>query len=274
MAGVASFKHLAGLFIVVFTAAPLAGCSASVACNAGCDDQGCPLTAPSSGDACDEEGLSCPYADSCGSAVAVCKDGAFDVSVDIANCTPACPDTLPADGDACDPLVDSTCSYSSGLDYCDGDVVATCTADGWTHTAPACACPADVPVDGTPCLAGASCSYPIDDCGGTAMADCVDGTFSVGFDSMTCPGDCYAMDEIECTGIASDVCRWITPGCSDVPEAIKTEGCFPIEPCEPGAPDACPGETLCLQVDYDPCYQLDCGSCSDATTVCLPPPPP
>lgn len=138
---------------------------------------GCPATRPSTGAPCVGT-LSCSY-NPCGTEVATCRDGAWDVMMGSCNPPPPkCPTAAPVDGDACGP--ENTgwggCYYP---DPCTktGSISATCSGTRWSVTPkplPAAACPPVMPAAGESCAACAGrygdCAYAAGDCYGTPLS--------------------------------------------------------------------------------------------------------
>lgn len=250
----------------------------------------CPDAEPSSGDACEEEGLSCGYVDDCSNPIDYgCEDGAWTITA-ASSCNPPppgeCPVSTPAYGEACDE-VGLYCHF--GEDPCGTPITGTCSVDGWqidegfSCNPPPPDCPAELPSIGTACdydpetfLYPAFCMYDTETpCGVESVTvSCASdqGEMVWQFDS---PPTCEATPE-QCQGYGSPsacdadpTCSWRVPGCSESSEApsLAEAGCFPLADC---TTDGCGSWGTCTLVTFDPCWNSLCNACGAEANVCVP----
>lgn len=224
-------------------------------------------------------------AGACGTEVTVLDDGTGGSTSSGGGMSPAttgqggstgvCPADLPADGALCSPEA-LYCKYEDLNECLLAD--ATCSDGRWlvTHYDVECnppACPIDKPLQQSPCepyFEDLSCWYQSDwPCPGFEVeARCDEGQWQVA--EPLCnpppPDYCYSLtNDADCDNTGG-LCRWRVPGCG--PDPLPQAGCFPTPSCL-DTPGLCQPNQTCTPVSIDPCWNLDCGQCHQATAVCL-----
>jgi hypothetical protein len=202
-----------------------------------------------------------------------CVDGAW---VDTAGACPepACPMSRPMDGEACD-MIGQSCFYEEFVDCGEGGgtVTATCTADGWVTAWPRCSppleCPETIPEHGFDCTGWENASYCQFDlqksCGDVlAIVSCeyLEDDMRWNVQLQDDCGGCAAHETAE--GCDADPsCRYLVPGCGDVP--VPEAGCYPRFDCVEGA---CAEGESCTAFTADPCWDSVCDACGIQVSLC------
>lgn len=252
----------------------------------------CPEAEPASGDACDNEGLSCGYVDDCTNPIDYgCEDGAWTITA-VSSCNPPppgeCPLATPTYGAPCDE-VGLSCTF--GEDPCGTPITGTCSTDGWqidevfSCNPPPAACPAELPAIGTLCEPDPESGFYPEYCGYDAETPCgiepviasclydqLSGDMVWQFESApTCevpPEQCQTYGSSS-TCDADPGCSWRVPGCSASTNApsLTEAGCFPAADC---SVDGCGSWGTCTLVTHDPCWNALCDACGAEANVCIP----
>jgi hypothetical protein len=239
------------------------------------DAGGCPPSLPSTGTGCSNEGLSCTYPTTCGSAYAGCKGGVWYASTPTCPPPPMCPISEPAPGTPCDPALGKSCSWSNAcgsVDYgsCDPttarwQIAATCSGG----------CPATEPTAGSTCASTATCNY-VNSCGGTDTARCTGGRWLFSIGPCTTPSCPLAVPLLgDACGTVGQACYWSCDKayCSStgwIPTNNTCGGCPGVEPangstCAPSGL-SCGWANKCGGSDLGTCnsgrWSITGGTCS------------
>lgn len=255
------------------------GCTGSVV-EIGSQPPGCPSAEPKAGDACSVKASGCKYTEGPCAVAMSCDPESGAWQSQTTSCSPVAKDCFSGqEGDVC-AVIGETCGESPGP--CDGGYFNTCGPDHHWHPSvagggtgggggccdPGGACPPMLPTDGqpcSPCPVTETCSYP-GPCGGDIATCSPQGTWQVGIGVCPPPPPpdyCLTLgNQSSCESDPS--CRWLTPGCGDVP--IAAPGCFTINDCGPGT---CGPSEICQKFTYNPCFNKGCDACGAPAQLCV-----
>ncbi|MEP7121458.1 MAG: hypothetical protein ABJE95_11130 [Byssovorax sp.] len=264
----------AAAMIAVVATIPL-GCTGSVV-EIGSQPPGCPDAEPVAGAACSVTAAGCKYTEGPCAVELRCDAESAAWQSKTTSCSPVAKDCGSGqDGDVC-AVIGETCGESPGP--CSGGYFNTCGDDHHWHSSvaegggPCCdpsgVCPAEQPTQGqpcSPCPGEPACSYS-SGCGQNFASCDPDGTWHIIF------GDCPPPPPPDnCTNLGNQgacetdpSCRWLTPGCGDVP--IGAPGCFTIKDCGPGT---CGPSEICQTFSYNPCFNKGCDACGAPAQLCV-----
>lgn len=187
---------------------------------------------------------------------------------------PECPQSEPTTSTACSQN-GQQCSYWHEDEPCgeaQGFVDYECIDHGWSRIGTRCSeppeCPGSLPEAGELCFEypQAVCPFTVQtDCGETsALASCISDADGWWWQVSVAEG-CTCQLQDNPTACEQNGCRWLVPGCGDVP--LAQEGCYPATDC---TADSCGDAATCTEVTIDPCWNEPCDACSAPAAVCEP----
>lgn len=269
-----TWKIWAAAMMAVVGMLPL-GCNGSVV-ESGSQPPGCPAAAPPAGAACSVTASGCTYAEdpcivelSCDTNVGAWQSQTISCSPAAKPCWEAAENDVCAVsgevcGDAvwtCEPVMVIACGEEHRWHFViQGGGEDCCPLTG--------ACPASPPSEGSPCdpcFGPPSCGYP-GTCGGDYASCGPEGIWhvSIGDCPPPPPPDYCASLGTQGACATDPSCRWLTPGCGDIP--LAAPGCFTIDDCAPGS---CGPSESCQTFSYNPCFEKKCDACSAPVSLCV-----
>ncbi|EYF00378.1 hypothetical protein [Chondromyces apiculatus] len=192
-----------------------------------------------------------------------------------------CPETAPPDGLPC-AEVNLNCYYP---DSSCPEFTTQCNSEGRWETSDVIVscnppepdwCPAEMPMQGTPCSApeGIECTYMTPTgCGDMeSYATCHEGAWVVSLTTCNPPSPdyCLGLSEQDCS-VNADICRWLEPGCAEPggPQpALEQAGCHPLGECMEAY--GCFDDTICAERVINPCAGMACDACGQVQMLCVP----